>query len=328
MADEIIDFRDFQKKMNPKIITFVVIGIFIVITIFSSFYLVDQKEEAVVLLLGKYSRITGPGLHFKLPFGLEKNYNVPTQRVLKMEFGYRTAKPGVKTEFIRHGFKHESEMLTGDLNIMDVHWIIQYRIINPRYYLFNVEDQYKTISDISQSVINQQVGDRTIFDVIGSERTNIEQNSLEMMNMFFEQFKLGVSVTTVQLQKTDPPTGEVYSAFQDVIKAKQDRDRLINEGKESYNKLIPKTRGEAQQIIQESEGYAIERVNDAKGDVARFLAVHNEYKKSPRVTRLRLYYEMIEKVFSKTEETDIIDKYLRNFVPFKSLTAQKKGDNQ
>ncbi len=325
MTEEVIDFQALRNKLKPKMIVTVIAIIFILITVFSSYFTVDQKEEAVVLLLGKFNRIKGPGLHFKLPFGIEKNYNVPTQRILKFEFGFRTRKAGVKTEFIRGGFSHESEMLTGDLNIMDVQWIIQYQIKEPKKYLFNVEDQDQTIRDISQSVINQQVGDRTIFDVIGSERTNIEQNSQEMMNLYFNKFKLGVTVTAVKLHKTDPPTGRVYDAFQDVIQAMQDRDRLINEGKESYNKLIPKARGQAQQTIQEAEGYATEKVNKAIGDVARFLAVLGEYKKSPRVTRMRLYYEMFEELFKQTGDVDLIDKHLKNFIPFKSLSPEKKG---
>lgn len=325
MTDEVFDLQELRNKLKPKVVIIIIVVIFLIIAGFSSFYMVDQKEEAVILQLGKFNRFTGPGLHFKLPFGIEKNYNVPTQRVLKVEFGFRTRKAGVKTEFIRGGFTHESEMLTGDLNIMDVQWIIQYRITEPRNYLFNVEDQAQTIRDISQSVINQQVGDRTIFDVIGSERTNIEQNSLEMMNLYFKTFKLGVNVTAVKLHKTDPPTGRVYNAFQDVIQAIQDRDRFINEGKEAYNKLIPKARGQAQQTIQEAEGYATEKVNIAKGDIARFLAVLGEYKKSPRVTRMRLYYEIFEELFKNTKDVELIDKHLRNFIPFKSLSKQEEG---
>lgn len=325
MQDEFIDFKKLQQKLTPKTIGIVILVLIIIIAGFSSFYIVDQKEEAVVLLFGKYARITSPGLHFKLPFGIEKNYNVPTQRILKEEFGFRSEKPGIRTQFSAQDFAAEYVMLTGDLNIIDVKWIIQYRIMDPKFWLFNVENQQKTIRDISQSVINQLVGDRTIFDVIGSERANIEQKGQDRMNEYFKLYKLGVRVTTVKLQNIVPPIGSVQDAFEDVNKAIQDRSRLINEGKESYNRAIPRASGEAQKTIQEAEGYATEKVNKAKGDIARFLAVFNEYKKSPKVTRMRLYYEMFEEVFKEPGETDIIDKKLGNFIPFKSLNKDKQG---
>ncbi len=328
MTDEIIDLQELRNKMNPKMIVIIIVVVFILIAGFSSFYTVDQMEEAVILRMGEYNRKTGPGLHFKMPFGIEKNYNVETQKVHKQEFGFRTQSPGIKTQFRSRGYENESIMLTGDLNIVDVQWIIQYRIVDPNAWLFNVEHREKTIRDISQSVINLLVGDRTIFDVISSERANIESKGQELMNGFFSDYNLGAKVTTVKLQNIVPPKGNVQNAFEDVNKAIQDRKRLINEGKESYNKTIPRASGEAQKTIQEAEGYATEKVNKAKGDVARFLAVLGEYKKSPRVTRMRLYYEMFESIFKHVEDTDLIDKELKNFIPFKSLSKEKKGGNK
>jgi len=326
MADEVIDFEELRKKLKPK--TILIIGVIVLILLigFSSFYMVDQKEEAVILLLGKYNRITGPGLHFKLPFGIEKNYNVPTQRILKEEFGFKTERPGGTTSYSRGDYSHESIMLTGNLNIVDVQWIIQYRITNARHWLFNVHNQGKTIRDISQSVINLLVGDRTIFDVIGSERANIELRGQERMNEFFKLYQIGATVTTVKLQNIVPPKGAVQDAFEDVNKSIQDSNRLINEGKEAYNKSIPKARGQAQQVIQAAEGYAQKKVNLAKGDVARFLAVLGEYRKNPRVIRMRLYYEMFEEVFKEAGDTDLIDKNLKNFIPFKSIQDKQGGD--
>jgi len=324
MNDNVIDFEKIPK-LKPRSIGLILLVLVLVVVAFTSFYMVDQKEQAVILLFGQYNRITGPGLHFKLPFGIEKNYNVPTQRILKEEFGFRTEEPGISTRYSSRDFTEESIMLTGDLNIIDVEWIIQYQIMDPKNWLFNVENQGKTIRDISQSVINLLVGDRTIFDVIGNERANIEQKSQEMMNEFFKKYQLGVRITTVKLQNIVPPAGPVQDAFEDVNKAIQDRNRFINEGKEAYNKAIPRARGEAKQVIQEAEGYASEKVNLAKGDVARFLAVHGEYRKNPKITRTRLYYEMIEAVFKAAGETDLIDKHLKNFIPFKPLNGQQKG---
>ena len=216
-------------------------------------------------------------------------------------------------------FSSESIMLTGDLNIVDVEWIIQYQITDARAWLFGVENKEKTIRDISQSVINMLVGDRTIFDVIGSERANIEVQGQQLMNDLYKSYGLGVRVTTVKLQNIVPPKGPVQDAFEDVNKAIQDRSRLINEGKEAYNQAIPRASGEAEQTIQEAEGYATQRVNQAKGDVARFLAVLGEYRQAPDVVRTRLYYEMYDQVFGGDSTTDIIDKNLKNFLPLKSM---------
>jgi membrane protease subunit HflK len=316
------------KRLTPRAIIIVVVVIMVLITVFSSFFVVDQKETAAVLLFGRFTRMAEPGLHFKLPFGIEKNYNVPTQVVLKQEFGFRTERPGITTIRAAQDFPSESIMLTGDLNIVDVEWIIQYRIVETFNWLFKVQDKEKTIRDISQSVINQLVGDRAIFDVIGAERANIETHSQEQMNQLFDKYELGIRVTTVKLQNIVPPAGSVQQAFEDVNKAIQDRNRLINEGQEAYNQAIPRAKGQAEQLIQEAEGYAIERVNKAEGDVARFSRVLDEYNRSPGVTRTRLYYEMFEEVFKDAENVDLIDKNLGNFIPFKALGSASAGGTQ
>jgi membrane protease subunit HflK len=316
------------KRLTPRAIIIVVVVILVLITVFSSFFVVDPQETAAVLLFGRFIRMADPGLHFKLPFGIEKNYNVPTQVVLKQEFGFRTERPGITTIRAAQDFPSESIMLTGDLNIVDVEWIIQYRIVETFNWLFKVQDKEKTIRDISQSVINQLVGDRAIFDVIGAERANIETQSQEHMNQLFDKYELGIRVTTVKLQNIVPPAGSVQEAFEDVNKAIQDRNRLINEGQEAYNQAIPRAKGQAEQLIQEAEGYAIERVNRAEGDVARFARVLDEYTRNPGVTRTRLYYEMFEEVFRDAENVDLIDKNLGNFIPFKALGSASAGGTQ
>ncbi len=317
MAD--VTPRRVLRKLTPAILLIIVGVVVGLIFIFSSFFMVDQKEEAVVLNFGKFSRMVGPGLHFKIPFGVEKNYNVPTQRILKEEFGFRTVESGVVSTYSGQDFSDESIMLTGDLNIVDVEWIIQYQIVDARVWLFNVENERKTIRDISQSVINMLVGDRTIFDVIGAERAAIEVQGQDLMNELYKSYGLGIRVTTVKLQNIVPPKGPVQDAFEDVNKAIQDRSRLINEGKEAYNQTIPKATGQAEQTIQEAQGYAAAQVNKAKGDVARFLAVLGEYRQAPDIVRNRLYYEMYDQVFATADGTDLIDKSLKNFIPLKSM---------
>jgi membrane protease subunit HflK len=313
------------KKLSPKTLTVVVIVLLLLIAGFTSFFVVDQTEQSIVLRFGRMNRVVEPGLNFKLPFNIERNFNVPTQQVLKQEFGFRVERPGITSIRSAQDFPNESIMLTGDLNIIDVEWIIQYRIDDPYNWLFKVQEKDKTIRDISQSVINQLVGDRAILDVIGAERANIELQGQDLMNALFDEYELGIRVTAVKLQNIVPPAGAVQNAFEDVNKAIQDRSRLINEGKEAYNQAIPRAQGEAQQLIEEAEGYAIQRVNRSQGDVARFSEVLTEYRKAPEVTRSRLYLEMMEEVFAKAEGTDLVDKTLKNFIPFKPLTGAAQG---
>lgn len=314
--------RNVVFKFRPKVAAVVVAVVLLAILVVTSLYMVDQTEQAVVITFGKYNRITGPGLHLKLPFGIEQNFNVPTQVIQTMSFGYRTERAGINTVYSSGEYPQESVMLTGDLNIVDVQWAIQYRISDPKAWLFNVESRVQTIRDISQSVINMLVGDRAILNVLGTERTNIADQAMVLMNEAFSQYGLGITITTVQLKNIVPPKGDVQDAFEDVNKAEQDMERFINQGLEEYNREIPKARGQAAQLIQEAQGYASERVNRAKGDVARFLSVYEEYRNSKQATRSRLYIEMMEDIFADSDEADLIDRNLESFVPFKSLNSQ------
>jgi membrane protease subunit HflK len=297
------------------------VGAVVVIGGLTSMFIVDQTEQAVVTTLGRFNRVVEAGLNFKLPFGIEQSFNVPTQVTQKLDFGFRSdggdGMGGIQD------VPDEAIMLTGDLNIIDVQWIIQYRIEDIVNWQFKVLSRTKTIRDISQSVVNELVGDRSLFDVLGNARTTIENLAVEEMNKLFDRYALGIVVTQVKLQNVVPPIGKVRDAFDDVNKAQQDMNRMINEGKQKYNTEIPKASGSAQQIIQQAEGYAAERVNNAQGDVARFKSVLPLYLADPSNTRIRLYNEMVEAVFAKGADepkTNLIDKKLPNLVPF--LNAQ------
>jgi membrane protease subunit HflK len=316
-----------RKKNNVTgaTVAFVVFVIVIGVVLFSSFFKVDATEQAVITRFGKYQTTVGPGLHLKLPFGIEKNYNVPVKVVQTEQFGFTTERNVSKTQL--NNLSKESTMLTGDLNIVDVEWIIQYRIVNPADWLFNVKEKRQTIRDISQSVVNTLVGDRAILDVMGLERSAIQNAAQELMNQNYEQLKLGINVIAVQLQNVVPPKG-VQDAFEDVNKASQDMERYINEGKEAYNAQIPLSRGIADQQVQIAEGYAIDRVNRAKGDVARFSAIYQEYVKSPSITRERLYLEMMEEIFKAKKGSVLIDKELESLLPIKNLDNSKVNSAQ
>ena len=322
-----------SKYLNPAMLTMIIGGIVLIILLATSVYIVDQTEEAVITRFGRYIATKGPGLQFKLPFGIDKNYTVNVTTVRTEEFGFRTVGSGSSPSYsnqasfpVGHYASQtgESTMLTGDLNIVEVEWIIQYRVVDPKAWTFNVNERIATIRDVSRSAINMLVGDRAIMDIMGSERSAIEAAGAVFMNETFRGYGLGINVIAVKLQNINPPAG-VQQAFDDVNKAIQDMNRLINEGQQVYNEEIPKTSGEAQRLVQIARGYATERVNKANGDVARFNSVYNEYRLSPDVTRQRLYYEMIEEVFKGEEGTVIIDRNLRNFLPLMNLGAQQGG---
>jgi membrane protease subunit HflK len=306
------------QVLKPATIVLIIIGIIVVILLGTSFYIVNQTEQAVVTRLGRYSITTGPGLHYKLPFGIDKHYVVNVTTVQTEQFGFRTLQSGVTSTYANQ--TNESTMLTGDLNIVEVEWIIQYRIVDPVAWTFNVMERTATIRDVSRSAINMLVGDRTIMDIMGPERSTIEAEGTSFMNDTFRGYGLGIDVIAVKLQNIDPPAG-VQEAFDDVNKAEQDMNRLINEGQQAYNAEIPRAKGESERLIQIAQGYATERVNRARGDVARFISVYDEYRKSPDVTRQRLYYEMIEEIFKDTQGTTMIDRNLNNFLPFRNLNG-------
>jgi len=307
--------------IKPRFIVLFLIVVAVLGAASTMVFMVDQSERAVVTRFGAVDRTMSPGLHFKLPFGIERNFNVPTEEVQHELFGYRTRSAGYSEQAADRDYPHESIMLTGDLNIIDVEWSMQYRIQDPVKWLFEVEDQRRTVRDISQSVVNQLVGDRAILNVIGRERTQIEEHARQLMNELYDSYNLGVNVTQVRLQNTVPPVGRVQDAFEDVNRAVQDMNRLINEGREQYNREIPRIRGEAREMIEVARGRAEERVNRADGDVARFNAVLAQYQNDPTTTRKRLYYEMIENVFNADAgQTTLIDRRLENVLPFLNLS--------
>jgi membrane protease subunit HflK len=306
--------------INIKFILIAAAVIVIISLLATSFYIIDQAEEGVVTRFGKYHTTTGPGLNFKLPWGIDRHYVVNVRSVQTEQFGFRTARGGNLGSFVEDE-RRESTMLTGDLNIVEVQWILQYRISDSRAWVFNVLERHRTIQDVSRSTVNMLVGDRTIMDVMGAERNAIQLAALDIMNDTFRGYGLGINVITVQLQNIEPPRG-VQAAFEDVNRAEQDMNRLINEGQVEYNREIPRARGEAERYVLEAQGYATERVNRANGEVARFNYVFNEYARAPDVTRQRIYYETMERIFKEDDRTTIIDRSFNNFLPLRDLTQR------
>lgn len=305
-----------------------VVGIAILaLIVMSAFFQIGPEEVGVIVRFGKYSRTVNPGLNYKVPF-FESVYKVPVERQQKLEFGFRTTKPGVRTEYTRRGTMDESLMLTGDLNLADVEWVVQYRIDNPFNYLFKVRNPETTLRDISEAAMRQIVGDRTVNEVLTVGRTEISSKLQELMQQLCREYSLGVKIEQVVLQDVNPPE-QVKAAFNAVNEAQQEKETLINQAKAEYNKVIPKAAGQAKETIQMAEGYATERVNNAKGDVARFNALYKEYVKAPEVTKRRIYLETMESVIPKLGQKIITDQNGNNVLPLlqMQLTQQNKAQN-
>ena len=302
---------------------FLLIGVVAILMLFTTAYKVDANENGVVLRFGKYISTTTPGLHFKAPFGIDKVYKIQVARQYKEEFGFRSQRPGVRTKYSSKNFQDESWMLTGDLNIAQVEWIVQYNIKDPKNFLFKVKDPKNTIRDVAEAVMSLMVGDRSFAEALQSERQNINIKTQEEMQRILDLYESGISIQLVQLQGLVPP-GPVSDSFNEVNRAKQEQEAMINEARKEYNKVVYKAEGQAKRVIKEAEGYAIERVNEAKGDIQLFNNVSKEYKKAPQITKDRLYIETMKTVLSNIPNKTIIDSKLENFLPL--LNMKQKGN--
>ena len=278
----------------------------VLIALFTSFYQVDPNGRAVVTRFGRYHATTDPGLHYKLPFGIDAAAFVATEEVKKEEFGYRTLQPGQRTQYSNQSFADESLMLAGDLTVIDVQWVVQYQVVDPVKYLFNVRQPTETIRDTAEAVMRRVVGNRLGNAVLTSERAGVEEQSRVDMQRILSAYDAGIKVIRVALQDVTPPE-KVKPSFNDVNKAEQERDRSVNEAQRARNKVIPKARGEAEQVKSQAEAYAAQRVNEARGEAARFTAILKEYSTSEDVTRQRLYLEMIDKVLPKVGKVYVME---------------------
>ncbi len=281
-----------------------VIGIIAVLLLawgtLTCFYTVQPEERAVVKRFGSVKGITDPGLHFRLPFGIDQIQLVATERVLKQEFGFRTqdTRQGERSTYSAAQFEDESLMLTGDLNMIDVEWVVQYRINDPIKFLYQMREPTRTLRDISESVMRRIVGNMLGSEVLTIGRVEIQQKAGEEIQEILDQYDAGIRVSTVEMQDVVPPPA-VQPAFNEVNEARQERERMINEAQKRVNQEIPNAEGAALRTVAEAEGYATERVNRADGESIRFSAVLQEYQQAPTVTRSRLYLETLNEVLPR-----------------------------
>jgi modulator of FtsH protease HflK len=325
------DYSPPDIKLNLKLpslgwIAAISVGILLIVGLWMSYYTVGPESQGVVRRFGKYLQTVDPGLHFKVPFGVDVVTVLPTRRQLKLEFGFAT--PGYVTNPIQAGQEPDEEksMVTGDLNAALVEWVVQYRIEDPSQYLFDVRNPGETLRDLSEAAMREVVGDRTVDELITIGRQDIEVEALARMQELSKRYHLGIRVDQVQLKNVNPPS-QVQASFNEVNKAQQDRENAINIANGEYNNVVPKAKGQADETIRAAEGYRFKRVNEAEGDVAAFSAVLQQYIKAPEITRTRLYLETMGEILPQTGQKIIVDESLRQLLPVLPLSI-KPGEGR
>jgi membrane protease subunit HflK len=320
------DFPNLEIKLpqiKKGVVKIVVAGVIILILLASSFYQIRPEEIGMILRFGKFVRTTEPGLHIKIPY-VEKLEKVPVQRQLKMEFGFRTVSPGVRTEYrVTPESSREAVMLTGDLNVAVVEWIVQYKIKDPYKYKFKIRDVDSTFRYMNEAIVRKIVGDSSVDEVITIGRARIANEAKEELQVLCDLYEIGIEVSQLILQDVNPPD-PVQPSFNDVNESLQEKERKINDARAEYNQIIPKAKGEAEQMISAAEGYAMERINRAQGDANRFKNIYREYARAPLVTRKRLYLETINQILPKISKKIIFDEKQQNIIPLLNLGEEVK----
>lgn len=308
-----------QISINLRLILSGLVGLFVAVGVFSGVYQVPAESVAVVQRFGGYLKTENPGLHFKLPWGIDRVTLVEILRQQKLEFGFATR--GATNPYQYADYREqegEKTMVTGDLNTALVEWVVQYHVSDPVAYVFNFREPLPTLRDLSQAVMREVVGDRTVDEVLTIGRQEMEAKCADRLRELVAALNMGVHIDQIQLGNINPPA-DVQASFSDVNRAKQEKESAINTASGNYNQVIPKARGEAEQKIKGAEGYAAKRINEAEGDAARFQAVLTEYLKAPEVTKKRLYLETMSDVLSQVPGKVILDDKASSFLPLMNL---------
>jgi len=321
---DIMDLRRMQtpRWATPRVFTIAALALAVLVVLANTIYQVQLEEVGVVLRFGRYVRTAEPGLHVRLPF-VEQVWRVPVQRQLKEEFGFRTVEPAARTRYADASFDEESVMLTGDLNVALVEWIVQYRVTDPYKYLFKVRGLTETFRSMNEAVMRDVVGDRTVTEVLTVGRQEIATTSERLLQELVNQYEMGIVIDQIVLQDVNPPD-PVKPSWDEVNQAQQQRDRLINEARAEYNKVVPRAKGEAEQAVLQAEGYAVERVNAAQGDATRFKAVYEAYRRAPDVTRRRLHLETMQRVLPQLGAKVFMDKGIGSVIPLVPIEGLEK----
>jgi membrane protease subunit HflK len=318
--------KNYEININPdwikKYLGKILIGLIVLAGILTGVKTVGPEEEGVVVQLGEYNRTVQPGLNFIVPFGFEKMFKIPVQRQLKQEFGFRTVQSGQRSEYVKTGYSDESMMLTGDLNLTDVEWVVQYRITDSFKYLFKVRNADKTLRDMAEAAMRKIVGDRTVNEVLTVGRQEVASSVEVLLQKMCDDYENGIRIDQVVLQDVNPPE-PVKPSFNAVNEAQQERETLINQAEAEYNRVIPRARGEAEETVQLAEAYALNRVNRAKGEAERFNSLYEVYIQSPEVTKQRIYLETMERIMPKIGNKIIVDDKGNSVLPLLNIDKAK-----
>jgi modulator of FtsH protease HflK len=324
-------FKEGSKRVSKvgqdygKYIPVVVVVFIAIFALRSLIYSIGPDEVGVIQRFGKYVRTASPGLHVKIPFGVEKATPVKVRKIFKEEFGFRTVLAGVKTRYSSRQYLEESLMLTGDLNILDVRWIVQFKVKDPVKLLFATRNPRENVRDMAEVVMSRLSGDYRVDELLTTKREEIDHEAQVELQTLLDEYNTGIDIVTVKLLDVNPPD-KVKPAFNEVNEAKQEKERMINEAWEEYNKIIPRAKGEAQRTISQAEGYALDKINRAEGDASRFMATWREYNKAPEITKKRLYLETMAVVMTGVETKYLIDPQQQTILPL--LDLNKKGGPQ
>ncbi len=288
----------YQKPKPPidfgklKTIIIVAVAAILVLSVAGTcWYTVDEKQQAVVTTFGKVSGVTGAGMHFKLPFGIQQVEKVDVNVFQKIELGYRSDNEAANQY---ETVEKESKMITGDYNIVNIDFFIEYKISDPVKYLYNSRDPETILKNLIQSQIRAVVGSATVDSVLTDGKTEIQLRVKELVTEVLAEYDIGLTLTDIKIQDSEPPTLSVIEAFKAVETAKQGAETAINQAKAYENSELPKAQATADQLIRNAEFLKQNRINDAVKQVALFNAMYDEYAKDPETTRIRMYYEMIE----------------------------------
>ena len=324
--EPILKSGGFFAALIKLLVFLAALAVIALITLPTVFYTVGPGEDAVVLRFGEYDRTEGPGPHFKLPLNFEEVLKIPVRKILNLEFGFRTLQPGIRTQYEEgQNYLAESLMLTGDLNVLEVEWIIQYRIADAKNYLYSVVNVDQNLYDISLAVVREVVGDHSVNEVLTIGRNEIEKQAQEKMQSILDSYKMGIKLVTLKIQDVNPPDS-VKPSFDEANSAKQEAEKVANETWREYNRVIPLAKGKAGQAIADAQAYKADTVNRADGDAKRFTMFANAYKSSPDITRQRLYYDKMREIIQNARGVYVVDPSVKGLVPLMNLTGVPGGE--
>lgn len=318
------------KKPRGGIILLVLLA-GIVIWLLSGIYIVNPDEQGVVLRFGKYDRTVGPGPHYALPEPIEEVHKPQVTQVLRSEVGFRSV--GQSAKFQQGQVKtigEEASMLTGDENIVNVQFSVQYKIKDPVEYLFNIMAPTALVRTAAEAAMREVIGNSEIDSAITDGKLKIQNDATHLLQEILDRYGAGIQVIAVQLQDVHPPK-EVIDAFKDVASAREDKSRIINQAEAYRNELLPKARGQAAALKNEAEAYSVTRIRTAEGEAARFDALRKEYDKAPAVTRQRLYYEAMEDILQHSDDKVLLDANTAGkalpYLPLPSLAGPQTSES-